>query len=132
MSCRRPIALLLLVLYGQGCMTWKPSKLTPEQVVEKEGQIRVQLMDESKVHVQKPWIRGDTLGGKRLTVLSPSGKVPRAQAIPLDSVAIVETEELTTLSVVTLCVAAVPLVAMVAFVYLVACLDDPSGQACGS
>lgn len=59
----RPIAVLLLGLQLAGCTRWEPTVVSPRTVVEgeKPSAVRVTRADGSRIEVEKPLIRSDSI-----------------------------------------------------------------------
>jgi len=63
---RRPIALALLLWYLPACTSYQTSKLAPRDAVSDESSVLLKVVDGEKtktVMLNKPWVRGDSLGG---------------------------------------------------------------------
>ena len=119
----RTIASLLILLQLAACYAWKPSKVTPAQTVQDERLVEVQLTDGSKVFVADPWVRDDTLGGKRSNHHSQFHG-GRPWAVPVDSVAVIRTPKRNTVvSVVYTVVASVAAVAALMAMYYSGAFD---------
>jgi len=130
MSSRRIVAVLLLLLQAQGCMVWRPTKLTPEEVAQNESEIRVKLTDASEVDVHDPWVRDDSLGGARLILRLDAGRLDRSQPIPLDSVAVIETRDFSDPVKLVAYMIAIPVVVVGGVVYLIAASSGSLGPLC--
>ena len=87
----RPVTVLLLALHLQACMSWRPSVVSPEQVVE-EGSFRVTMADGLRLEVRNATIEDDSLRADRLCrdIECPGGVAPRV-TIALDDVQELET-----------------------------------------
>lgn len=59
----RPVALLMLMVFLAGCTTWRPTTLSPAQVIQEEGpsSIRVTRSDGTHVTVTRPVVHNDSI-----------------------------------------------------------------------
>jgi len=59
----RPIASLLLVAQVSGCTSWRPTTVSPRELIEEQrpSHIRVTRVDGERVELQAPDLRGDSL-----------------------------------------------------------------------
>ena len=95
----RPVALLMLVTFLSGCTTWRPTTLSPAQVIEEGGasSIRVTRSDGTQVTVARPVVRNDSIAALEQACQNSSVAGGRfgcqevmRTIVPLDDVAGVE------------------------------------------
>ena len=94
LRCYRPLAVLLLTLHLQACMSWQPTTVSPRQVIE-EGSFRVTAADGTRLEVRNATIEDDSLRADRLCrdIECPGGVTQRL-TIALDDVQELETRRI--------------------------------------
>ena len=94
----RPFALLMLVLYLGACTSWRPSTVSPRQLIEEEqpGAVRVTTTDGTRVLLREPSIEADSIsyvsldlaaappGGIAGQVRTEGLKIPLSQVSEID------------------------------------------------
>ena len=97
----RPVAIVLLVLHLDACITWRPSPVEPRQLIEEEraNPIRLTLPDGTSVVVRHPRIKNDSIAFvsgvcRRLPGRGAARYVcPTTSLISLDDVSVVEVRQ---------------------------------------
>ena len=94
----RPMAVLLIALHLQACLTWQSTTVGPEQAVE-EGSFRVTMADGTRLEVRNATIVDDSLRADRLCrdIECPGGVAPPI-TIALDDVQELETRRFSALT----------------------------------
>lgn len=58
-----PVALFLLVVFLAGCYSWRPSTISPPELIadEQPSQVRVSRTDGTRLAIRRPLIRNDSI-----------------------------------------------------------------------
>lgn len=66
----RPVALFLLVVFLAGCYTWRPTTVSPPELIEQEApsQLRVTRRSGEQVKISDPQFRADSIIGDEIAV----------------------------------------------------------------
>jgi hypothetical protein len=67
-TCRRIIALSLLIAYLPACSSYRPSALAPSEAVAGRDEVEVLVGQGSgteSIRLRDPWVRNDSIGGER-------------------------------------------------------------------
>ena len=61
----RPVALFLLVVFLAGCYTWRPTTVSPPELIEEEApeQVRVTQWNGEQVTISNPKVQADSIVG---------------------------------------------------------------------
>ena len=132
---RRPIACLLLVWYLPACTSYKTTAVAPQEAVAGQKTVIVTVDaggSQETLHVNGPWVRGDTLGGTPCRL--DDNRVYRcstdeAWAVPLSQVVEVKTKQVDGFRT-TVAVVGGLAVGMLVAATIAVCADDFLGQNC--
>jgi len=89
---RTSIAVLLGALLASACTYWRPSAPVPE-TVERQEAVRVRPRGEGEFLLRDPWMRNDSIGGRRAVRSGQWVRGDSAWAAPLVDVAEVRTKQ---------------------------------------
>ena len=65
---RKLIATLLLAVHLTGCYSWRPTTISPAQLIAEEqpDKVRVTLTDETRLTLDRPRIGNDSIWGSKI------------------------------------------------------------------